>query len=152
MPTINTKSARTYGRTKPNNFSSVEKTDARREIYQSTQWHNMRSGYLQEHPLCEVHLLNGEYVPAEHVHHKKSFMLGKDQQEQYALAFSYKNLCALCSECHNTLHGIVSNTIEGTTTGQSPTVIYNMLSSYYKKIGSKKLQTPVSQRSGTPLF
>lgn len=142
MPTINTKSARTYGRTKPNSFSTVDKTDARREIYQSKQWHNMRSGYLQDHPLCEVHLLNGEYVPAEHVHHKKSFMLGRDLQEQMALAYSYGNLCSLCSECHNTLHGIMSNTIEGTTTGQSATVIYNILASHYKKIGSKKLQNP----------
>lgn len=145
MPTINTKPARTYGTTKQNNFTTVDKADTRREIYQSKQWHNMRSGYLQDHPLCEVHLLNGEYVPAEHVHHKKSFMLGNDPQEQMALAYSYGNLCSLCSECHNLLHGIMSNTIEGTTTGQGPTVIYNILSSYYKKRGSSKLQNPVRE-------
>lgn len=142
MPTINTKSAKTYSHVKPALKPTVEKTDTRTKIYQSSQWHNMRRGYLQEHPLCEVHLLNGEYVPAEHVHHKKSFMLGRDPQEQMALAFSYGNLCSLCSECHNTLHGIMSNTEDGTTTGQSAVVIYNILAAHYKKIGSKKLQNP----------
>ena len=140
MPTINTKSVRTYS--KPPKRLSAEPTtlDIRTEIYKSSQWQNMRKGYLQEHPLCEVHLINGDYVPAQCVHHKKSFMLGKDDQEIMALAYSYGNLAALCHKCHNTIHGIMSNTIQGTTTGQSPLVIFNILKEYYRKNNMEDLQ------------
>lgn len=139
MPTINKKHTRTYSR-QPRTSSIPSTLDIRTEIYKSSQWHNLRRGYLQEHPLCEAHLVNGDYVPAQHVHHKKSFMLGKDDQEKMALAYSYGNLCSLCSKCHNTIHGIMSNTIEGTTTGQSPLVIFNILKEYYKKNNIDDLQ------------
>lgn len=140
MPTINNKSVRTYGR-QPKNLSNEPSTlDIRTEIYRSSQWQNLRKGYLQEHPLCEVHLINGDYIPADCVHHKKSFMLGKDDQEKMALAYSYGNLASLCNKCHNTIHGIMSNTMDTTTTGQSPLVIFNILKAYYKKHNQEDLQ------------
>lgn len=151
MPSINTKSVRTYGRD-PKPSTVPEKLDTRTKIYQTSQWHNMRKGYLQEHPCCEVHLINGQYIPAECVHHRKSFMVGRDEQEQMALAYSYGNLIALCNKCHNTIHAILQNTQEGTTTGQSALVIYNILSAHYKKLGSDELQNPRTLDSSSSLF
>lgn len=76
----------------------------RQDIYNTTLWKRMRLSKLREQPLCEVCLLLGKSILAEHVHHKISFMEANDIYERDRLAFDSENLMSVCNECHNRIH------------------------------------------------
>ncbi len=81
------------------------KTIASREYNQSNrptdrklygrQWVAIRNLYIQKHPLCELCLEAGRYVPATEVHHKLPLDKGGSNDES--------NLQALCKPCHSAI-------------------------------------------------
>lgn len=97
MPTLKRASTRKIKRM----FSGSE--SARNEIYATSRWRKLRSGYIMQHPLCEICLLDGRVVPSEDVHHKDSFM-NYDGLQRLGKAYDTDNLVALCKRCHAALH------------------------------------------------
>lgn len=87
------------------NFHPVKnyRKSERSKIYNTQRWKNLRYNYLINHPLCEICLDQGLYVPAEDVHHKQSF-INFTGQRRYDLAFDINNLMALCKRHHNMIH------------------------------------------------
>lgn len=77
----------------------------RQKAYKSKQWKDLRNLYIAQHPLCEICLQKGIYMPATDVHHLSSpFEPGlTEQQRQYRLLL-WDNLQSLCKECHGNLH------------------------------------------------
>jgi 5-methylcytosine-specific restriction protein A len=74
-----------------------------RDIYRTERWKRLRTGYIMEHPLCELCEARGIVTLAVDVHHKDSF--GKYQgSERLWKAYNPANLVALCKECHSWLH------------------------------------------------
>ena len=96
MPTINKPTAK---RTIDN------KRKERMKIYQSGRWSQLRSAYLQDHPLCEMCLKSGIIQPATDVHHVDSFMLYQGNM-RLQKAYDYNNLMALCDSCHAKIHNV----------------------------------------------
>ena len=84
-------------------YCPAHKTIAAREYNQSRhpdsnriygrQWRNIRNLYISKHPICELCLAVGHYVPATEVHHKLPIDQGGDHSED--------NLQALCKSCHS---------------------------------------------------
>ena len=64
----------------------------------------MRLAKLMEHPTCAVCEMMGKIKLAEHVHHLRSFVKGKTEEEINQLAFDFNNLVPVCSSCHRMLH------------------------------------------------
>jgi len=52
--------------------------------------------------MCECCLENGDYTPAEHVHHIVWLNSSNASNPEYTLNFS--NLKAVCHTCHNKIH------------------------------------------------
>ena len=59
-------------------------------------WKRIRDRYVPQHPLCEVCLERGFYVPTEEVHHKLPLAEGGTHEAS--------NLIALCKSCHARIH------------------------------------------------
>lgn len=59
-------------------------------------WKRIRDSYVSEHPLCEVCLKEGRYVPVEEVHHKLPVNQGGTHERS--------NLISLCRSCHQKIH------------------------------------------------
>lgn len=68
-------------------------------------WKNLRRSYLMEHPLCEMCLSEGITTPACEVHHIRHINVGNDELEMMDIAYDSNNLMALCSSCHDKIHG-----------------------------------------------
>ena len=61
-----------------------------------SKWKKIRARYVALHPLCEMCLKEGRYVPVEEVHHIKPLSQGGTHAES--------NLMSLCKSCHTKLH------------------------------------------------
>lgn len=100
--------------------SSYQKHGKNKEIskiYNSTQWVNLRKAYLMEHPLCEMCLEDDKITAATEVHHIYEISNGKDIEEMKDIAYNpwnYEGLRALCSECHQKIHGKLEFLKDGT--------------------------------------
>jgi len=72
-------------------------------FYHSQAWKNTRRNYRQSvGGLCERCLAKGMIVPAEIVHHK--IPLTADNMNDLNISLSWKNLQALCRQCHAEVH------------------------------------------------
>ena len=73
------------------------------EEHHNATWHRLSKRILIQRPLCQDpfgwHAKTGRYAPAECVHHIDSV---KDAPTKL---FDTSNLLALCSDCHNAVHG-----------------------------------------------
>lgn len=56
-------------------------------------WRRVRRAYIAAHPMCEMCLEAGRYVPAQEVHHKVPLGDGGTND--------FRNLMALCKPCHS---------------------------------------------------
>lgn len=59
-------------------------------------WKKIRDRYVSSHPLCEMCLKEGRYVPVEEVHHIVPLSEGGTNDES--------NLMSLCRSCHAKIH------------------------------------------------
>lgn len=77
--------------------------DFARTFYKSKQWEDTRNAYMRMGDgLCEPCLRNGDYVPAEIVHHK--IHLSPDNINDPEVTLSFKNLERVCRKCHAESH------------------------------------------------
>ena len=81
-----------------------EVRDKNSEFYGSLAWKRLRDTYISLHPLCECCLAHERIEPATEVHHKRPFMRGDTEEEQWKLFLDEHNLMALCRQCHIGLH------------------------------------------------
>lgn len=75
------------------------------QFYSSPAWQRLRNTFITEHPVCECCLEHKRVTPAEHVHHRRPFKYGKNEEEQWSLFLNQNNLVALCECCHYAIHG-----------------------------------------------
>lgn len=72
-------------------------------FYQTAAWKSCRTAYLHKvSGLCEVCAAAGIVKPADIVHHK--IHLDDVSARDPEIALNFKNLQAVCRDCHNTLH------------------------------------------------
>lgn len=76
----------------------------RRKVYDSVRWRRLRALKLQNNPLCERCEELGAITPAEDIHHKVSFLTGRNWTEIRILAYDFSNLMSLCKKCHQLIH------------------------------------------------
>ena len=82
-------------------YDYYSRSPERAAFYHSAAWRKNRDRYLRAHPLCELCLQAGRYVPASLVHHKVPLAsAGADA----AAAMDEDNLMSLCQACHSRLH------------------------------------------------
>ena len=82
------------------------------EIYNSREWHELRTAKLRANPLCERCLAEGKaagvpdgYITsATCVHHRTPIETAKTKDEMRRLAFDMNNLQSLCFACHAKTH------------------------------------------------
>lgn len=74
------------------------------DLYNTSQWKNLRRNYFILHPLCEECLKRDIIKPTEEIHHIKPILTGKTKLEMESLAYDPNNLIALCKECHHKQH------------------------------------------------
>ncbi|WP_321425030.1 HNH endonuclease signature motif containing protein [uncultured Bacteroides sp.] len=99
MPTINKLPK------KKRQTENSEKRTERKKWYNNTRWRKLRLQKLQDQPLCEECLKNGEKVTAAvDIHHIISFMSTDNEELKYQLFYDYSNLMSLCKECHQKIH------------------------------------------------
>lgn len=67
-------------------------------MYKTARWRHLREVKLNDNPLCECCMKQGEYKPAEAVHHIIPISEGGDP-------WDLNNLESLCEVCHNRLSG-----------------------------------------------
>ena len=73
------------------------------EFYWTPQWRKCRKDYLKKvGGLCERCKEKGRLVPASIVHH--TVHLTQENKDDPNVAYSFDNLEALCSFCHNAEH------------------------------------------------
>lgn len=73
------------------------------QFYKSNAWKQCRETYIKSVGyLCEDCLEKGKYVPAEEVHHK--IFLNPRNINDPNITLNFKNLVALCRECHKKRH------------------------------------------------
>ena len=73
------------------------------DFYKTARWQACRDAYMQsQNYLCERCRMQGRHVPARIVHHK--IYLNPHNVEDPAVAYDFKNLEALCQDCHNKEH------------------------------------------------
>lgn len=60
------------------------------------RWREIREEYRSEHPLCEMCLKAGRYVPMDEVHHIIPVRAGGTNDKN--------NLMSLCHSCHQKIH------------------------------------------------
>ena len=80
------------------------KDNEQSKYYSSHIWQRLRNYYYSRHPLCECCLAHDRYTPAEHVHHRRMFMSGKDDNERWRLLSDQNNLTSCCRVCHEAIH------------------------------------------------
>ena len=97
MPRINKKEIKE----KPVKYKR-EKPSA--DFYNSMAWKRLRDTYISLHPLCECCLDHNRVETATEIHHKRPFMRGETEVEQWNLFLDEKNLMSLCDKCHLALH------------------------------------------------
>ena len=81
-------------------------------LLNSKQWRELRRWYMQQHPLCERCIEEGEAagIPGGYIrsavdcHHIIPIERAKTEQEMERLAFDPNNLRALCIPCHIKTH------------------------------------------------
>lgn len=74
-----------------------------REFYSSTAWKETRRAFKKSKGgLCERCLAKGIVTPAEIVHHKTP--LTEENIKDLNISLSWKNLQALCRQCHAEVH------------------------------------------------
>ena len=84
----------------------------KQEIYNSSEWKELRTMKLRTNPLCEQCQKDGEaagipggYIrSATCVHHIVPIETAKTKDEMKRLAFDPHNLMALCFACHARIH------------------------------------------------
>ena len=74
------------------------------KYYNTKQWKNLRNYYIRRNPLCEICLSKGIVKPANEVHHKRPFLLGRTDEERWQLLTDEDNLQSLCYACHDEVH------------------------------------------------
>ena len=82
------------------------------EIYNSREWHELRTAKLRANPLCERCVAEGKaagvpdgYITsATCVHHRTPIETAKTKDEMRRLAFDWNNLMSLCKSCHARIH------------------------------------------------
>ena len=80
-----------------------EYTDEAKQFYKTRTWERCRKSYLQSvGGLCERCLSSGAIVPAKIVHHKQ--YINAENINNPDITLNYKNLEALCQDCHNKEH------------------------------------------------
>lgn len=80
------------------------KIHEQQQYYSSGVWQRLRNLYIKQNPLCECCLSHDVYTPAEHVHHRRMFMSGEDNEERWKLLADTNNLMSVCRKCHEGLH------------------------------------------------
>lgn len=74
-----------------------------RKFYESKEWRQISKDYMESvNHLCERCLSKGLITPAKIVHHK--IHLTEENVSDTDISMNFKNLEALCIECHNTEH------------------------------------------------
>lgn len=89
------------------NNGSMEKRGKEKDFldafYSSWEWRLCKKGYLESvGGLCERCRAKGLIVPAEEVHHKIRLTINNYKLPEVSL--NWKNLEALCMECHKKEH------------------------------------------------
>lgn len=102
--------------------------DRRRDVYSQAAWKRLRAAKLADQPLCEICLLAGKYIPADHVHHLRTFTRAHNPEARVALAFDYDNLCSIKDEVHSKYHAICE--ARGVPADHTPEEIYRIIKSY----------------------
>ena len=75
-----------------------------RRFYESPEWRRCKAMYMESvNHLCERCLAKGIYEPAKIVHHKVH--LTEENYGDAAMMFGFDNLMAVCTSCHNEIHG-----------------------------------------------
>ena len=98
MPYIN-KPIRKKPNTKLNRLNFNNKYN---KFYQHSR--EVRNEYFNTHQLCELSLVEGKYVPAEHVHHLYEITRGHTDEERDYIASLYENLISLSKDMHYNVH------------------------------------------------
>jgi len=65
-------------------------------IRYGNKWTKVRRLYVRHHPLCEMCLKEGKFIPVEEVHHIIPLSQGGTND--------FSNLMSLCQSCHTKLH------------------------------------------------
>lgn len=55
-------------------YGQIDHTLLKKRFYNSGAWKNARTAYFQEHPLCELSLVEKKIISAENVHHIVKFL------------------------------------------------------------------------------
>lgn len=97
MPTINRKQPTRHQ-------PRYHKDNKSAKYYGNKAWKELRNNYFDTHPLCEVCNAHGVVTAAEHVHHRRPFLSGIDDNERMELLLNYNNLMSVCRVCHEALH------------------------------------------------
>ena len=77
----------------------------KREIYNSREWHELRTAKLRStNGLCEECLKDGIITAARCGHHVLPIETARTKEEMRRLAFDWNNLMSLCKSCHARIH------------------------------------------------
>ena len=93
-----------HGKEAAHRYELYDRDPETRKRY-GTQWRKVREIYRSAHPLCEMCLDEGNYVPAVHVHHKRELRDGGTHSDD--------NLMSLCQSCHMSIHMSARNKKHG---------------------------------------
>ena len=74
------------------------------KYYNDSIWRGERDAYLRTHPLCQICLAHDHVTAAEHVHHIRPFISGKDEEQRLQLLRNPQNFLSLCKTCHTAVH------------------------------------------------
>ena len=75
-----------------------------RSFYEGKAWRDCQKLYMKKaNHLCERCLAKGIYEPARIVHHKVH--LTEETIGNPELMYGFDNLMAVCTACHNEIHG-----------------------------------------------
>lgn len=78
--------------------------DYAKDFYKSKKWQDCRNSYMKSvGGLCEDCYKQGRITPAEEVHHIK--WITPQNINDPNVTLNWKNLVALCRECHKARHG-----------------------------------------------
>ena len=97
MPTINRKQIRPK-------LVQYKHDNQSAEYYNSSAWHSLRNDYYSKNPLCQICLDHNVVRVAEHIHHKRPFLRGLNENERWLLFLDEQNLMSVCAACHSKLH------------------------------------------------
>ena len=133
----------------------------RRPEYQrllnSKRWRDLRRWYLQQHPLCERCIEEGEaagikggYIrSAIDVHHVVPVESAKTLQEMENLTFNPHNLRALCIECHQKTHREMGKNTKENVTARRNEAFERWKNKLSKSNGDPSTAQPDDTKSAT---